>query len=171
MDYQTATDIFRYEPSTGKLYWANPVPQKYFSSEAIWKRFNTQFAGTESGTPDTGGYLQTRWKGKAYRTHRIIWLITYGAWPSKHIDHGDHNRKNNRLNNLSDVCKPKNNAHKKNNTSGYPNIRYEPRNTNKPWCVAVFSKGVYLTMTSFADLNDAIAHRDTVRAQHNLPAV
>lgn len=171
MDYQTAIDIFRYEPNTGKLFWANPVPEKYFADRRAASQFNSRFAGTETGCPDTGGYLQTRWKGKAYRTHRIIWLMAYGTWPSKDIDHADHNRQNNRLKNLSDVSKPKNNAHKKNNTSGHPCIVNQPRNTNRPWMVQIYSKGKYLTQKSFADLGDAISHRDAIRAQYNLPPI
>lgn len=171
MDYQTAIDIFRYDPLTGRLYWKDEIPEKYFVDKRTANWFNSRFGGTESGTPDSGGYLQTRWKNKAYRTHRIIWMIHNGVWPNKHIDHDDHDRKNNRLKNLGDVSQAKNNAKKKNNTSGHPNIRFQPKNSNKPWCVAVYSKGSYLTTSTFADLTDAIAHRDAVRAQHNLPAI
>lgn len=171
LDLALARELFRYDALTGKLYWASQIDRRHFANDRAWKRFNTLLAGTETGTPDTGGYLQTRWKLKAYRTHRIIWLLHYGVWPSEHTDHEDHDRTNNRIKNLRDFSKPANNAHKKNNKSGHPCIFFQERNTNRPWMVQVYSGGRYLTQRSFKELNDAITHRNAVRAANGLPPV
>ena len=154
LDYQTALDNFRYDPVTGILY------RKYKGRE------------TTQNAPDSGGYLQVRFKGKLYAVHRVIWLMTYGQWPNDEIEHDDYNRRNNRLSNLKDWSMAQNRAKKQNNKSGHPCIfDNSKRSMKRPWLVQVYSKGKYLTQESFADLNDAIQHRDIVRKNGGLPAI
>jgi len=168
MDYITALEIFNYDPDTGIVRWADHIPRKYFDSDQGYKVVNGRNAGKVIGNMDSGGYLQVRWKNTAYILHRIIWLMMTGDWPSEHIDHIDHVRTNNRFKNLRDIPKEHNNAHKLSNKSGYSDIFYQDRNTNRPWLVQVFSKGKYLTQRSFAELQDAIDHRDAIRKSAGL---
>lgn len=168
MDSQTANDIFNYDPVTGVLRWANELPRTYFDSDLGWKIVSGRNAGKVVGTMESNGYLQVRWKNTAYLVHRVIWLMVVGAWPSEHIDHKDHIRTNNVFTNLRDIPQERNNANKKNNRSGHSSIYEQKRNTNRPWMVQVFSKGKYLTQQSFAELQDAIDHRDAVRRRHGL---
>lgn len=53
----------------------------------------------------SNGYRMFQYKGKKYLTHRVIWYICKGRWPSKHIDHKDQNRLNNLISNLRDVTR------------------------------------------------------------------
>ena len=168
MDATIVKELFNYNAATGKLYWAADIPRHHFDSDKGYKVVNGRNAGKEAGTEHPSGYLHVRWKNKAYMLHRVIWLWVYGVWPSKHIDHIDHCRSNNRLQNLRDIPKEHNNAHKKNNKSGYSGIFENKRNTNRPWMVQVFTKGKFVTQKSFADLQDAVAHRDEIRRQYGL---
>lgn len=124
--------------------------------------------GKPSGTITSGGYMQVRIKNKLYMVHRVIWFLVHGSWPIYDIDHKDHNRTNNKLVNLRDIPQEANNAHKVTNKSGYSGIYENKKNTNRPWMVQVYSKGIYLTQKSFADLDEAIKHRDAIRKANGL---
>ena len=58
------------------------------------------------------GYLKTTIKGKHYHLSRLAWMYVYGVWPNNFIDHIDHDRKNNRIDNLRDVTALENNRNK-----------------------------------------------------------
>lgn len=169
MDLQTALDIYRYDPVSGEIFWADDIPEKYFDSTHRYRQNNSRCAGKLINCLESNGYIQVRWKGKQYMAHRVIWLMTKGVWPTNHIDHKDHDRTNNRENNLRDVTQGVNNAHKQNNKSGYSGVFYQKRSTNRPWMVQVYTQGRYVTQRSFSDINDAVAHRDSVRKAHGLP--
>lgn len=38
--------------------------------------------------------------GKEYAAHRVVWAVVHGAWPETSLDHIDHDRRNNRIENL-----------------------------------------------------------------------
>ncbi|WAX10807.1 hypothetical protein BV739P1_00008 [Phocaeicola phage BV739P1] len=89
LTYETAMEFFRYEPSSGKLFWKKKTAQRIK-------------VGDEAGTfCKSTGYRMVFINQKGYLVHRIAILLTTGACdPSKEVDHIDHNRVNNRLNNL-----------------------------------------------------------------------
>jgi hypothetical protein len=169
MDQQTALDVYRYDPITGEIYWADEVPLKYFQNTHRFNQFNSRFAGKLIHNVESNGYLQVRWKGILYMAHRVVWLMEKGVWPSEHIDHKDHDRQNNRIGNLRDVTQGVNNANKQTNKSGHSGVFFQKRSTNRPWMVQVYTQGRYVTQQSFANINDAVAHRDAVRKAHGLP--
>lgn len=54
-----------------------------------------------TGTMDYSGYKRTKFKGKATLCHRLIYIWYHGSIPEHyHIDHIDHDRSNNRIENL-----------------------------------------------------------------------
>ena len=57
--------------------------------------------GSIAGT-NKEGYIRTKYDGKQYCTHRLIYTLHYGI-PKYYIDHIDGNTSNNRINNLRDV--------------------------------------------------------------------
>lgn len=60
-------------------------------------------AGDVAGSPDKHGYLTIYINGKSYKAHRLAWLYVYGEWPTKHIDHINGVKFDNRISNLRDV--------------------------------------------------------------------
>lgn len=59
-----------------------------------WKK------GQQAGSPVKGSYVQIWLSGRLYQAHRLAWLVVHGIWPSKHIDHINGDRHDNRISNL-----------------------------------------------------------------------
>ena len=113
---EEANYLFYYDKTSGILYWKHPKAPRLK-------------VGDKAGTLHHSGYLQTQVNGKIYRNHRIIWLMLYGYLP-KIIDHIDHNRLNNKAENLREVtCSEncKNITKPKNNTSGVVGVSYNKK--------------------------------------------
>ena len=65
-------------------------------------------AGKKAGTLGSNGYWYVTVDKKMYLTHRVLWLMYYGNWPLKNIDHIDRNSQNNAIHNLRDVTQSEN---------------------------------------------------------------
>ena len=89
LTFERANELFRYEPGSGKLFWKKKTAQRIK-------------VGDEAGTLcKRSGYRMVFINRKGYLVHRIAILLAIGACdPSKEVDHIDHDRVNNRLNNL-----------------------------------------------------------------------
>jgi hypothetical protein len=65
---------------------------------------------------DKGGYIRFKisYQNKAvwYSAHRAIWFLHYGAWPKDTIDHINHVRTDNRIENLRDISREENSSRK-----------------------------------------------------------
>ena len=90
-------ELLDYNPNTGYL---------------IWKvhRGGTARKGTRAGALDHEGYRLVSLYNKTYKAHRLIWLYVTGNWPEGVIDHLDHDKDNNKLDNLRD-CSHSHNSH------------------------------------------------------------
>lgn len=87
---QLIFERLKYTPEDGKVWWVN---------HPRW----SSYAGREAGNVNQGGYRKIKFCGKQYLTHRVAWLLQYGAWPVGDIDHIDGDPSNNKLKNLRDV--------------------------------------------------------------------
>ena len=89
LTFERANELFHYEPSSGKLFWKKRTARRIK-------------VGDEAGTLcKSTGYRMVFINQKGYLVHRIAILLATGACdPSKEVDHIDHDRLNNRLNNL-----------------------------------------------------------------------
>src|SRR3990167_1244125 len=65
-------------------------------------------AGTKAGVVKNNGYRRITWRRRFFYEHRLAWLLTYGAWPTGHIDHINGDRADNRIANLRDVSQSQN---------------------------------------------------------------
>jgi hypothetical protein len=88
-------------------------------------------AGVLAGTLNSSGYRQIRIKKKQFLASRLAWLMAYGSFPNGEIDHIDRNKDNNRILNLRVVTRKQNmenTGKRKDNSSGYKGVSWEPRN-------------------------------------------
>jgi hypothetical protein len=93
-----------------KLYPTQAELTALFSYEdgvLVWKKTN-KVAGRD--TPQ--GYRQVGIKGKIYYLHRLIWIWHYGDPGTSHVDHINHDRGDNRIENLQ-LLSPRRNIAKR----------------------------------------------------------
>lgn len=146
MDY---SQYFRYED--GKIYW---IAKTNFHSH------NTKI-GFEAGTPNGLGYKRVMVNGKHTMVHHIVWVMHNGEIPEgMEIDHNDHVRYNNRIENLTLVDRTINMQNKskyKNNTTGVCGVSFR-KDTGK-WraIITVNKKKIYIG--NYYNLDDAVAAR------------
>ena len=155
-----AADIFLksldYDPDTGILTW-RPKDESKFDC----KRWNTRYAGKEAGCLDiSNGYKNIMLKSEIFRRrfkyHRVAWLVFYGEWPSKQVDHINHIRSDNRICNLRDVTHQQNCRNRgmnSNNTSGVMGVCWH-REVGK-WVAQSACKGEKIFVGSYASKEDA----------------
>ena len=112
--YEDAIRLFRYENSTGKIYWLNPSYGANIGKEAGCKKSDSW-----------NSYLSVSIKDREYKVHRIVWLMNHGDYPDGCIDHKDGNGLNNRVENLrvvSDADNQRNSRKKLTNKSGITGV-------------------------------------------------
>jgi hypothetical protein len=96
---EIAREFLDYDPENGILRWKRR-DKCWFKREQDYKTWNARFAGQASGCFGGEGYLYTAIFHHLFRTHRVIWLIVYGVWPSEQVDHINGDRIDNRQVNL-----------------------------------------------------------------------
>lgn len=104
MSQKQVKEIYSYNPDTG-----------------IFLRKGDYVGITESSNK----YLRAHYRGKTYSVHRLIWIYMTGDAPANDVDHIDHDRQNNKWENLRLVSRKQNmqNAIKsKANTSGFTGV-------------------------------------------------
>lgn len=117
-------DLLRYEPETGKLYWLTR-PERLFPNLQAHRAWNTKYAGDEAFKAGLNGYKTGTIFGWKTYAHRVIWALSYGAWPILKIDHINGDRSDNRLSNLrlaTDLENAHNSAKHLTNASGYKGV-------------------------------------------------
>ena len=105
-------ELFEYKD--GQLFWkSKPHPRIDISKPA--------------GSMRKDGYVQILIKRKAYRAHRLVFLMRHGYLPQE-IDHIDGNPSNNAIENLRPATHSQNQHNvgkRKNNTSGYKGVNWD----------------------------------------------
>lgn len=86
-----ASELLRYNPSTGELFWAVRPAQR------------VQAGTLAGGVQRANGYRYVSIGGKSIRAHRLAWAIFYGEWPAGDLDHINGKRADNRIENLRDA--------------------------------------------------------------------
>lgn len=133
-------ELIRYDPLTGSLFW-NPRARKWFSSDRVWRSWNTRFAGKRAFTAKAGVNRDDP-HGAVLGVHlsagQLIWFWMTGEWPDI-VDHEDHDKDNNRWSNLR-------------RTDQQGNLRNQRlRRTNKSGVAGVFKLRTGKFMASIYD--------------------
>lgn len=148
--------LLRYEPETGHLYW---LPRES-------SRFNSRWLGIRAGSKSRiDGYrrIAIRVNGKSIMLleHRLIWFMIHGSWPVGDIDHLNHDRNDNRIENIRDVSKSdnqKNGGLGTRNKSGHIGVCWVTR--KKRWKVSCGTKFI----GHFVDKQEAIKAAEEARS-------
>ena len=147
-------------PETGELFWKHRDAH-HFSETHVWKTWNTRYAHKPALNCINGtGYKAGTVKGVRVPAHRVIWAMTFGAWPSEDIDHINGNRADNRIENLRAVCRQentKNRAVQNNSTSLVPGVTWAKK--NKKWRARITISGNRVDLGLYEDFENAVTAR------------
>lgn len=154
--------MVRYDSSTGKFYWLH----RQETSDQL-KKWNKRYVDTEAGTLSHGYLLiGITYNGKKIkiRAHRLAWYMSTGIYPTQQIDHINHNRSDNRLENLRECSNQensKNRSRQTNNTSGITGV-YWAKNAKK-WGAYFKLDGKKIHLGYFSDKDEATKIAKEVR--------
>mgnify|MGYP005868898525 CR=1 FL=1 len=112
--------MLKYDKHTGKLYWKRRSIDMFSGARAknSCNAWNSKWAGKEAFTSiDSHGYHHGCLNNSPFKAHRVVWALCYGQWPTVGIDHKDHCRTNNKLDNLLLATQKDNMQNKINNTN------------------------------------------------------
>lgn len=142
----------------------------HYNLETGELRFNFDSLSGRSGEIVTAnkianpGYLCLSINKKPYLVHRVIFMYMTGRWP-KYTDHIDHNKVNNRWNNIREVSNRENALNcgigKNSKTNAVGVTLHKPTNKYRAY-IGVNRKQVHLGL--FENIQDAI----TARAEANI---
>lgn len=165
LTYEEVSKLLRCDFSTGKLFWL-PRPLSDFRTEHHGRMWNTRYAGKEAFNTDARrGYLSGSIYGRTYKTHRVVWMLGTGSWPSDQIDHINGNRSDNRLENLRDVSRVencRNMARPITNTSGVVGVHWS-KQAGK-WLAVIKINRAKKHLGYFDEFEDAVARRKAEEA-------
>jgi len=161
IEAEEVRNIFDYHD--GRLFWRRR-PRSQFATYNAYRTWNARYSGKEAGSLNGKKYLHIglTFKGKRfhYKAHRLVWAWHYGVWPSDQVDHVDHDRSNNRVDNLRDVSNCENGRNQSryvNNTSGATGV-YWYAGRNK-WRASISVNGKNRHLGIFNDVFSAISAR------------
>lgn len=99
-DLAKIRDLLGYDPSTGVFTWRVAGRGRRIHRRAGYLLKET-------------GYRKLFVLGKLRAEHRLVWFYVHGRWPSGEIDHINHVRDDNRIENLREVSRLENAKHRK----------------------------------------------------------
>lgn len=158
---ERAKELLTYDPLTGVLYRKLDLG----GSSA------GDVAGYTSNTRDGKKYRHVSVDGKTYKAHRLVWLITYGEFPSGQIDHIDGDGLNNRVENLRHVSRAENLQNQRryaNNTSGVSGVSW--RKDCQKWVAHIRVNHKRIHLGYFADKSEAISARKAAEIKYGFHA-
>lgn len=125
---QHFSDRVSYCPTSGKIYWSEREVVRKGD-----KVFNTKYAGKVAGGLRPDGYIgivsTIDGRHESVLAHRLAWFIVTGECPEA-IDHIDHDRSNNALENLRAADRDinsKNQSIRSDNKTGVTGVYWSPQ--------------------------------------------
>lgn len=161
LNYAEISKLLKADFDTGRLFW---LPRIHgVSASGVWiskskcAAWNVRYAGQEAlASFDAHGYLRGKILSKYYSAHRVIWMLAYGSWPSKFIDHINGDQADNRIVNLRDVSHAENGRNQKRhkrNVSGVTGVGWHARAGK--WQARITVNGQLKYIGSYDDIASA----------------
>lgn len=126
-------------------------------------------AGDAAGYVRPDGYMRVKCMGRQYYVHRIVWEMHNGPIPEDmEVDHVNHVRTDNRIENMRLVSRLVNCKNRKlngNNTSGFCGVSWQKREGK--WLSYIYINKKRVRLGLFSDISDAIAAREKANLNHN----
>jgi hypothetical protein len=147
--FDAAKEVLQYEPETGLFYW-------------LVQYSNRIRVGGVAGCVRKDGYIQIGVNKSRIFAHRLAWYFIHGELPDE-IDHINHNRQDNRIENLRTAChaiNKKNRTAQRNNTSGMSNVWFDKR--DGVWVFTVKVDGVQHHLARSKSFDEVVAVRDPI---------
>lgn len=149
-------ETFAYNKDTGDLFWINS------------RKNNAIKAGSKAGYINKIGYVEIRLFKNTLTAHRIIALMEGFNIPEGYeIDHINHNRADNRLENLRVVSVQDNQRNTKirsTNTSGFNGVHYLKK--QKVWRAVIYVDKKPIALGHFKNIDDAIEARKKANVEY-----
>lgn len=148
--YDAATGLFRWRPR-GDAGW-----DKHYSGAAALT------------TKDRHGYLTGVIRGHRFFAHRVAIAWVTGAWPDGEVDHINHDRADNRAENLRVVTRSanrKNIRKQANNTSGRTGVHWA--SNVSLWVAQIMVGGRKKHLGCFATEEEAAAAREAAERRYD----
>jgi len=136
-------EYLSYDSETGLFTWI--------------KSYRNQHIGKKVGSYDKDGYLQIKFKRKAYRAHRLAWMYVYGKFPDSQLDHIDGVRDNNAISNLREVTFSENSQNQRNSHSDstYGMLGIDYNKSKKRFRARIMIQGKRITLGGFSTAEQA----------------
>lgn len=130
---------FIYDAKTGNLIWkVHPTKEGRVACRKI-----------------ANGYLGVTFEGNQY-SHRMVWAFHNGRMPHSDIDHINHIKTDNRIENLREASRVQNSFNRgapKHNTSGVKGVHFDK--VNGKWVAQICVNGKTKKIGRFTDIQDA----------------
>lgn len=161
-DPEILRKLINYDPETGIMVWKHRVAGNGITDRSA-NHFNAIFAGREAlYHVDRQGYKIGSVLGIHTVAHRVAWAIYHGRWPTGEIDHINHVKSDNRIENLREVCSfgnAQNRSQNRNNKSGFTGVCWNKAASR--WRATIRADGKIKFLGEFLNKEDAIAARQT----------
>ena len=105
--------------------------------------------------------------GKRYLRSRLRWLYETGKWPKDQIDHENHIRRDDGIENLREATNAENSRNRSkynNNTSGVTGVCW--RKSSKKWIACIWVSGGDKFLGCFDDFEEAVTARKAAEKKY-----